>query len=57
MLKTPRSHSSYAKVSECAAPAFHIVCAWKEFRTLRTLAVQRILCYDLHSTRRTVYAT
>lgn len=30
MLKTPRSHSSYAKVSECAAPAFHTPYAWKE---------------------------
>lgn len=61
-VKTPRSHSSYAKASEsenpeCAAPAFHTPCAWKEFRTSRTLAVQRVLCYDLHSTRRTVYAT
>lgn len=47
-MKAPRSHLSYAKVSESENPE----CARKEFRTSRTLAVPRVLCYDLHSTRR-----
>lgn len=56
-VKTPCSQSSYAKVSEsgnpgCAVPAFRTACAWEEFRTSRTLAVCRVLCYDYHSTGR-----
>ncbi len=56
-MKTPRSHLSYATVSEsgnpgCTVPTFHTACAWEEFRTSRTLAVRRVLCYDYHSTGR-----